>query len=203
MTAELDDLKRDMRSAQLVEWIVTNKQTLAAVVAVVVIALLASSLWVARSKAQREAAATIYYQATAVSDPLKRKALLETVVHDYSRTGYAPLSLFQLVSLDSDKAPEYLKELLDSSAPRELKWQARLDLAEHLIASGNQAKAEAYLKADVGQEYAQLRWYLRAQIATDDAGRREALQKALDASSNDADLKKRIQRTLAALSVAG
>jgi len=203
MTAELEDLKRDMRSAQLVEWITNNRQTLAVTVAVVVIALLASSLWIARTKAQREAAATIYHQALAVSDTLKRKALLESVVHNYSGTGYTPLALFQLVSLDHDKAQAYLQELLDSSAPQELKWQARLDLAQRLLAAGTPDAAATLLATKTGKAYEQLRWYLRAQLAKSDADKRAALQQALDAASHDADLKREIQSALAALPKAG
>ncbi|MDX8408844.1 MAG: tetratricopeptide repeat protein [Mariprofundales bacterium] len=199
MTAELDDLKRDMRSAKLMAWLSKHRQTLAAMSAMIVIAVLASTLWMERAKAQREAAATIYHQALAVSDSAKRKALLESVVTNYPATGYSPLALFQLVTIDTERAQSYLQQLLDSSAPPELKWQARLDLAQRLIADNKRAKASQLLHERTGKEYEQLRWYLLAQVATDPAAKHDALQHAADASSNDEDLKRDIATALTSL----
>ncbi len=198
MTAELNDLKQEMRSAQVTAWILANKQLLGAVAAVLVITLLATSLWIERSKAQRESAAVLYHQGLAMSDLTKRKALLETIVRDYPHTGYAPMALFQLVSLDEAKAQDYLEQLLDSDAPPELKWQARLDLAERLIATGHKDQAAPLLNEKVGREYDQLRFYLLAQVANDATAKRQALQQALDAPSHDETLKSTIESELAA-----
>ena len=152
-----------------------------------------------RAKAQREAAATIYHQALAVSDHAKRKALLENVVTNYPGTGYSPLALFQLVNIDTDHAQSYLQQLLDSSAPPELKWQARLDLAQRLIADDKADQASQLLHERTGKEYEQLRWYLLAQVATDTATKRDALEHAAQASSHDEDLKRDIAAALTAL----
>jgi len=200
MASELDELKQEMRSAQITAWIMDNRQMLGTIGAILIIAALAGTLWMERVKAQKESAAVIYYQALAVKDLTKRKALLEQVVRDYSQTGYAPLSLFQLVSLDPPKAKGYLERLLQSNAPDELKWQARLDLAERLIDSGHGDKASSMLDAPVGREYEQLRYYLRAETASSDADKKAELQKALAAPSHDADLKQRIETLLASSS---
>jgi len=198
MTSELDTLKQEMRSAQVMNWILTNKQLLGAIGAMLIIALLASSLWIERNKAQRESAAVLYHQGLAMGDLTKRKALLETIVRDYPRTGYAPMALFQLVSLDESKAQDYLQQLLASDAPPELKWQARLDLAQRLITTGHAAKANPMLTKRVGKEYEQLRYYLLAQATTDSSAKRQALQHALDAASHDETLKSTIEAALAA-----
>ncbi|MDX8414071.1 MAG: tetratricopeptide repeat protein [Mariprofundales bacterium] len=198
MTSELDNLKQEMRSAQVTAWILDNKQTLGAIGAVLIIALLASSLWIERNKAQRESAAVLYHQGLAMGDLTKRKALLENVVRDYPRTGYSPMALFQLVSLDEAKAQDYLQQLLASSAPPELKWQARLDLAQRLIAAGHATEAAPMLAERVGKEYEQLRYYLLAQASTDSSAKQQALQQALDAPSHDETLQSTIEAALAA-----
>jgi len=198
MTSELDNLKQEMRSAQVTAWILNNKQTLGAIGAVLIIALLASSLWIERNKAQRESAAVLYHQGLAMGDLTKRKALLENVVRDYPRTGYSPMALFQLVSLDESKAQDYLQQLLASSAPPELKWQARLDLAQRLIATGHATEATPMLTERVGKEYEQLRYYLLAQATSDSSAKQQALQQALDAPSHDETLKSTIEAALAA-----
>ncbi|RMH52073.1 MAG: hypothetical protein D6682_02705 [Zetaproteobacteria bacterium] len=195
---ELDELKQEMRSAQITAWLTANRQMVGAIGAIVIIALLAGTLWSERVKADKRAAATIYYQALALDDRAKRKALLENIVRDYGRTGYAPLSLFQLVSLDEARAREYLTRLLASDAPEELKWQARLDLAERLIDGGHGDRAAALLEEKVGEEYEQLRHYLRAEVAREAARRREELRRALAAPSHDGELRRRIERLLAA-----
>ncbi|MDQ6963764.1 MAG: tetratricopeptide repeat protein [Mariprofundales bacterium] len=199
MTSEFDDLKQEMRSAQITAWVLDNKQVIGGIVAVLIIALLASSLWIERNRAQRDSAAVIYHQGLAMGDLTKRKALLETIVRDYSRTGYAPLALFQLVSLDEAKAESYLQQLLASSAPPELKWQARLDLAQRLIERGDLAGAQPLLKERVGREYEQLRYYLLAESATDSSVKRQALQQAASAPSHDERLKTSIETAIAAL----
>ncbi len=197
MASELDELKQEMRSAQISAWIMDNRQLLGTIGAILVIAMLAGTLWMERDKAQKEAAATLYYQALAVRDSTKRKALLENIVRDYGRTGYTPLALFQLVSLDESKAQSYLQQLLESNAPVELKWQARLDLAQRLIDEGKRAQAAELLAERVGREYEQLRYYLLSETASDPGSKHDALQKALAAPSHDSDLKERIERLLA------
>jgi len=199
MTSEFDDLKQEMRSAQVTAWLLANKQMLGAVGAILIIALLASSLWIERNKAQRESAAVLYHQGLAMGDLTKRKALLENIVRDYPRTGYAPMALFQLVSLDESKAQSYLQQLLASNAPPELKWQARLDLAQRLIATGQVNQATPLLSERVGKEYEQLRFYLQSQAANDSITKKKALQHALDAPSHDETLKSTIEAALAAI----
>jgi len=61
--ADLDELKREMRSAQWMDWVEANRNALMSVAAVVLIVLVATGFWIESDRAQRATAATVYQQA--------------------------------------------------------------------------------------------------------------------------------------------
>jgi len=191
---EMDELKRDMRSAQWTHWAQNNqKQIIAAVIALVVM-LIAGGLWQQHNKSQRAAAATLYQQAVNEQDAGKQQALMQSVVTQFASSSYSALAQMQMARLDPAHAEAHLQALIDHpKAMKEWIWQARLDLAELKIEQGDKAAANALLEHAVGDQYQQLRHYLMAMASSDAAEKEKHLQKALDAVSQDNALKTRIE----------
>jgi len=197
--AEMDELKRDMRSAQVVDWMQNHQQQLIAGVVAILLVLAGASLWLERNKSQNDSAATLYHQALASSDIEQKKAMLELVIKDYGDTGYGSLANLYMAKI-SDHPEEHLNALIQSSASTpELAWQARLDLAEWYLVNGKIAEANTQLSEPVGKQYEQLRHYLMAEAATDTAEKIKHLQQSLDSPSNDVFLKNRVESMLAEL----
>jgi predicted negative regulator of RcsB-dependent stress response len=198
LKAEMDELKRDMRSAKWAAWGQDNKQSLLAGLTLLVVALLASGLWIENERSHRESAAILYQQALSQQDMATKKTLLENVRSDFSDSSYGALALMQLARVDTGNTAAHLKALIShSKAMEEWVWQARLDLAELNIEQGNAQAARKYLEEPVGKQYEQLRHYLMAEISTDAAEKEEHLKKALDAPSLDEVLKRKIKSQLA------
>jgi len=191
---EMDELKRDMRSAQWTHWAQTNqKQIIAALVALVVV-LVAGGLWKEQIKSQHGAAAALYQQAMNEQDASKQQALMQSVVTQFDSSSYSALAHMQLAHLDQAHAEAHLQALTaHPDAMKEWVWQARLDLAAMKIEQGDKAAAKALLEKMVGGQYQQLRHYLMAMAASDAAEKEKHLQKALDAVSNDKVLKSKIE----------
>ncbi len=199
--AEMEELKRDMHTAQLVDWAQNNRQMLIAGAVAVLIALLGTSLWIEHGKSQKNSAATLYHQALVTSSDDDKRAMLELVIKDYGNTGYASLAHLYLARLGDRET--HLKALIygdDSTA--ELAWQARLDLAEWYLSNARVDEARGLLSEPVGKQYEQLRHYLMAEAASDAEEKVMHLKKALDANSNDTFLKDRIEGMLAELGTA-
>jgi len=193
--AEMDELKRDMRSAKITNWFEKNQQQLIAGAVIVLVAMAGAGLWSEKQKTYKESAAMMYFQALSVVDDSQRKALLEAVVNDYSDTGYATLAHVRLAPLADTE--QHLRAVIENDdATPEFRWQSRLDLAEFFIAQGKMDESKALLQESVGKQFQQLRYALLAQTSTGDA-QQEYLQKALDAPSNDAVLKSDIESKLA------
>jgi len=199
--AEMEELKRDMHTAQLVDWLQNNRQQLIAAVVAVLIAMVGASLWMEHGKSKKNSAATLYHQALAASSDDDKRAMLELVIKDYGDTGYASLAHLHMAKLGDREA--HLKALIyNDSSTAELAWQARLDLAEWYLSNGKVDDANSLLSEPVGKQYEQLRHYLMAE-ATSDAGEKVMhLKKALDASSNDAFLKTKIESMISELDAA-
>jgi len=197
--AEMEELKRDMRSAQLVDWMQSNQQTLIGAAVALVLLLAGGSLWLESNKSQKESAAVLYHQALSAADLDGKRAMFELVIKDYGNTGYGALAHLYMAKI-SDHPEEHLNALIHgSSTTQELAWQARLDLAELHIANGKADAARAALAQPVGKQYEQLRHYLMAELSSDSAEKKKHLQMSLDAPSNDALLKSRVERQLSAL----
>ena len=195
----MQDLKRDMRSAKLVDWLQQNQQQLLAGAVVIILALAAGGMWAEKQKAYKQSASVVYYQGLASADDKQRQALLETVVSDYPDTAYATLSHMRLATIANREVN--LRDVMnDANATPELKWQARLDLAEWFIESGKADEAKSLLTEKTGKEFEQLRFYLLAQTLTG-SEKADALQKSLDAISNDSILKAEIEAQLASQKV--
>jgi len=192
--ADLDELKREMRSAQWMDWVEANKNALIGAVAVVLIVLIATGLWLENDRAQRATAATVYQQAVSEISPSKKQSLLESVSRDFADSTYSALALMQLAALDRANAEAHLNALIaHDKAMEEWVWQARIDLAEIKMAAGDQVAAKALLEQSVGEQYQQLRLYLLAQISADASEKQQYLQRALDAPSTDPELKQKIE----------
>jgi len=198
--AEMDELKRDMHTAQLADWVQNNRQQLIAGAVAVLIALAGSSLWIEHDKSQKDSAATLYHQALAAKGDDKQ-AMLELVVKDYGDTGYGSLAHLYLAKIGDSE--EHLKALIHGAGSTvELAWQARLDLAEFYLSKGKVDEAKAQLAESVGKQYEQLRHFLMAEAASDAGEKVTHLKKALDAKSNDAFLKARIESMISELDAA-
>jgi predicted negative regulator of RcsB-dependent stress response len=201
LAAEMDELKREMRSAKWAAWVQNNKQSLLAAVAVLVLVLLFSGLWIENDRSHRASAAILYQQALSEQDVATKQTLLENIRNDFSDSSYGALALMQLARVDFDNAEAYLKALINHrEAMEEWVWQARLDLAELKIEQGETQAARKHLEESVGKQYEQLRHYLMAGTSTDAAEKEEHLRKALEAPSLDNDLKRKIESQLATIS---
>jgi len=196
--SELEELKRDMRSAKVIDWMQQNQQQLIAAGVALLLVLAGGSLWMERNKAQTESAAALYHQGIAASDAGKQRELLEMVTKDYAGSGYAALAHLYLAKLVEDPV-EHLNALIHSGSTPELAWQARLDLAEWFISKGQNSDASAQLAEPVGRQYEQLRYYLLAEVADSADDKRQNLQMSLDAESNDSLLKDRVEKLLSEL----
>jgi len=193
--AEMDELKRDMRSAKITNWFEKNQQQLIAGAVIVLMAMAGAGLWSEKQKTYKESAAMMYFQALSVVDNTQRQALLEAVVKDYADTGYAILAHVRLAPL-TDTEKNLRAVIANDDATPEFRWQARLDLAEFFIAQGKVDESKSLLQATVGEQFQQLRYALLADISTGET-QKGYLQKALDAISNDAVLKADIESKLA------
>lgn len=195
---EMEDLKRDVQAAQFQAWLKRHQQSLTIALVLVLLAVTAASLWTAHLRSQKEAAASLYYKASAQTDDEKKIAVLNEVKQNYADTVYALLAQQQLAALAENPEAD-LRALMDNdSAPLAFRWQARLDLAEYFLAQGNKDAANALLTERTGKQYEQLRYYLLAQTVDGDQ-RKEYLQKSLDAEINDQELKERVERELSGL----
>ena len=193
---EMEELKRDMRSAQLVDWIHKNQQQLIAGVVIFLLVMVGISLWKENEKAKVESASLLYQQAMGAQETEKRQALFNQVIKDYPGSGYRVLSLLQLSVLASDPS-EVLQQIIDSKdIQQELRWQARLDLAKYQIAHGKADTARALLSEPVGTQYEELRNYLLSTLS-DGKQKIEYLKKASEGPSNDTLLKEKIDAMLA------
>jgi len=195
---ELDELKREMRSAQWADWMQKNQKLLLVITASVLVALMIAGFMIEQNRAQRADAATIYEQAITASDDQSRTTLLEQVRSDYGSSTYGALAAMQLASSDREHAEQHLKAVI--SHPKSMQewiWQARLDLAALKLEAGDAAAAKGYLEEHVGKQYQQLRHYLLALTSADQAEKRQHLQQAVDAESHDEALKSKIEALLA------
>ncbi len=192
---EMEELKRDMRSAKITNWFEKNQQQLIAGVVIVLLVMAAAGLWSEKQKAYKESAAMMYFQALSVADNSQRQALLESVVKDYADTGYAILAHVRLAPL-ADTEKNLLAVIENDDATPEIRWQARLDLAEFYITHNKIDESRSLLQESVGEQYQQLRYALLAKISSGNS-KKEYLQKALDATSNDAVLKSDLEAKLA------
>ncbi|MDX8408312.1 MAG: tetratricopeptide repeat protein [Mariprofundaceae bacterium] len=197
LDAEMAELKRDMRSAQLTAWLEANTQSLIAGVIALVIVLIGGGLWIEHSKTERASAATVYQQALGEKDADKKVALLKKVVSDFSGSSYATMAEMLMANFDDKHSEAHLQAVIHASnAMQEWVWQARLDLAELKLQAGDKAAARSVLEEQVGKQYEQLRQYLLAEASDDVAEQQMHLQKALDAPSLDNDLKSKIESML-------
>lgn len=197
---DIEGLKRDMRSARLTAWAEANRNNIMGAVVVVVLLLVGISLWKEHTVSQRASAATLYHQALNTEQQEDRRSMLQEIIKDYDNTVYGGLARLLLVNADADHAAEYLQALISrSDMDTGIRTQARLDLAQLKIDAGDKAAANKLLDTPAPADYEQLRQYLLAQAASDDAARIAHLQKARDAVSNDADLSRRIEQELSTL----
>jgi predicted negative regulator of RcsB-dependent stress response len=197
--AEMEELKRDMRSAQIVDWMQNNQQQLIAGAVALLLLLAGGSLWMEHNRSQKDSAAALYHKALATKGAEDQKALLEMVIKDYGDTGYGSLANLYMAKLVDQPEP-YLNALIHGAAStQELAWQARLDLAEWYLAGDRVDDAKALLAEKVGKQYEQLRHYLLAEAASDKAEKQKHLQMSFDAASNDEVLKTRVESMLAEL----
>ncbi len=195
---DMDELKRDMRSAQLTHWMQTNqKQILVAVIAFIAM-LIAGGMWQGHNQSQHASAATLYQQALNEQDATKKVTLMQSVSEKFGSSSYSALAQMELAKLDRAHAEMHLKALMNHpEAMQEWVWQAGLDLAAIKLEAGDKTAASQLLAKPVGEHYQQLRHYLMAMAATDAAEKRQQLQKALDSISHDEALKSRIETLLA------
>ncbi|MDQ6978655.1 MAG: tetratricopeptide repeat protein [Mariprofundaceae bacterium] len=194
-SAEMDDLKRDVQSAQLQAWLRKHQQSLTVAIVLILLAITAGSLWTQHLSSQKDAAASLYFQGLNQSETAKKQAVLADVVKDYGDTAYAVLARLQLAALAENPVENYRAMMDDDALAKSFRWQARLDLAEYYINNGKPSDAKSLLDAHVGKQYEQLRFYLLAQVSEDDA-KQQYLRQALDAASNDAVLKEKIESAL-------
>jgi len=191
---EMDDLKRDMRSAQWTHWAQSNQKNIIAALVALVVILIAGGLWQEHNKSQHGAAASLYQQAVNEQNAVKKQSLMQSVVSQFGSSSYSALAQMQLARLDPAHAQTHLQALIaHPEAMKEWVWQARLDIAAMKIEQGDKAAAKTLLEKAVGDQYQQLRYYLMVMAATDTAEKEKYLQKALDSVSQDDVLKSRIE----------
>jgi len=197
---DMDELKRDMRSAHLTAWAQENQQKIIIAIVVLLIVIVGASLWKEHVATQRASAATLYHQALNSTDTDAKRAMLQTLVKDYASTAYGGMAQLLLAKVDQEHADKHLIALLSNSAlDKEMGWQAQLDLARSYLRKGDKAKAREALAKPVGKDYEQLRHYLMADASESDSDRKTHLEQALNSVSHDAELKKRIEKRLAEL----
>jgi len=200
---EMDDLKRDMRSAQLTAWAKANQQKIIAGLLALLVLLVGISLWKEHRDTQRASAAALYHQALNAAQGEDKRSLLQTVIKDYDNTVYGGLARLLLASTDAEHAAEYLQAVLTRSDVDEgIRMQARLDLAKLRLNAGDKAAARKLLTVRGGADYEQLRHYMLAQASDNTAERIAHLKKARDAASHDSELSQRIERQLSTLEAA-
>ena len=198
LQGELDELKREMRSAKLTQWLQDNQKNLLAAVVALVLILLAGGMWLESDKSQRVAAATLYQQALNAQDADKKKTLMQSVSTEFASSTYAALALMEMARLDRPHAADHLNALIaHPKAMQEWIWQARLDLATLKIEQSDMAAANALLSKVMGSQYQQQRHYLMALASSDAAEKQKHLQQALDAASLDDALQQKIKSMLA------
>ncbi len=197
---DIEELKRDMRNAQLVDWARQHRSQLIAAAVVFVLLLVGAVLWINKTRAERNTAATIYYQALSLVKDSDRLKVLQALVGKHLGTAYTPLAEMQLAHLDPQHAEAHLKAVIDNAKSMpEWVWQARLDLARLRIGEGQPAKALPLLQDSVGAAYEQLRQSLLADASSDPADKIRHLKLAQAAQSYDHALKQRIDNELQAL----
>jgi len=200
---DIVELKRDMQSAKLIAWLEYNQQQLIAGAVVLVLILVGVSLWKEQKLSQKNSAALVYLKAVNMQDVEQHNALLDSVIKDYSTTGYAVLAKLQkLKSSETEEKQTLLESLIHAEIAPELIWQARLDLADLLIAEGKPKEAQEILSERLGKQYEQARYAKLASIAEDKHEKASLIQKSLDAASNDAELVASLESELAMLQAA-
>ena len=197
---DMEEIKRDMRNAQLLDWVRKNTAALIAAAIVFVLIIAGSIVWIEKNKSERNAAATMYFQALSVVKDSDKQQLLNALISRHFGTAYTALAEMQLAHLDEAHATKHLQAVIDNpkSMP-EWVWQARLDLAGILIDQGKAGEAAPVLQHSVGPAYAQLRQYLLAKASSDAAEKISHLKKAQAAQSFDQNLARRIDSELQAL----
>jgi len=197
---EMNELKRNMRSAHLTAWAQENQQKIITAILALLLVIVGASLWREHTTTQRASAATLYHQALNSSDADAKRALLGKLVKDYATTTYGGMAQLLLAKVDQEHASQHLVALLsNSTVDREMRWQAQLDLARVWLRKGDKVQARKVLEKSVGKDYEQLRYYLMAEVAENDAGRLHHLEQALNSISHDTELKKDIEKRLAEL----
>ena len=197
---DLDEIKRDMRNAQLVDWIKQHQSHLIAAVVILLVLLAGLAMWINKNRAERNTAATIYDQALATVNDADKEKLLQALVSRHLGTAYTPLAQMQLARLDPAHAQTHLRAVINNSdSMSEWVWQARLDLAQLLLDQGKLSAAMPLLQRSVGAAYEQLRQFLLAQASVDPAEKIKHLKLAQAAQSHDHALKQRIDNELQTL----
>lgn len=197
---ELEEFKRDMRTARLNAWARENQNNIIAAVLAVLLLIVGVSMWNEHRDSQRASAAAIYYQALNTQAVEDKRTLLESIIKDYDNTAYGGLARLLLAAADPEHAEVWLNELLErSELDAGMRTQARLDLARLKLNAGDTAAANKLLATPAPADYEQLRHYLLAEAGDNDADRIAHLKQARDAVSNDADLSRRIEQQLASL----
>lgn len=197
---DMVELKRDMQSAKIADWLQNNQQQLIAGAVIIVVVLIGLSLWKEQQLTQSNSAALLYMKATNITDKQERTALLDSVIKDYADTGYATLARLQKAkNIEAADKTLQLEALVEGHAAPELSWQARLDLAELFIQEGKIEEAKAVLAERLGKHYEQARYALLARVASDKDEKMSLIQKSLDAELHDNDLVAELEAELAQL----
>ena len=149
--AEMEELKREMRSAQWAEWVQKNQKSMMIAVAFLLVALMAGGIWIENRKAQAESAANLYQQAVMAADATQKQAMMEAVIKDFGAGSYGALALMQLANLDRASREAHLNALIaHPAAMAEWVWEAKLDLAALKIQQGDKAAAMQQLEGQFG-----------------------------------------------------
>jgi len=194
---EIQELQRDMRSARIHAWANQYQQQLFVGLILLVIIIVGVGMYKERTNKQQEAAATLFHQAMDTQDNEQRIDFFNSIVQDHSGSSYEAMALLMLASLDTENSKERLTQLLSHpQCSLEMRWQARLDLAQIYLNEKNIAQAKDTLKVQVGKEYAELRYFLLSQTTDDHATKKKFLEKAQEANSHDAALQKNIELQL-------
>ncbi|RMH62437.1 MAG: hypothetical protein D6678_01280 [Zetaproteobacteria bacterium] len=196
--SELEELKRDMRSAQIAAWIEQHRQRLLIGGVVLALALVAGGYWQQQARERAAAASLMYTQALQQRDSTKRQDMLRKLVEAFPSSPQAAMAQMQLAALDDAHLEQHLQAVIAHDKSMDMwRWQARLDLADWYRLHGRKNDARALLQERMGKAYEQRRHYLLALLAEDVKERSEHLQKAQAAESYDNELKREIERLLA------